>query len=236
MTPRPIVAAVTIVATLAVGGAFAQPLRGAEAKRERPVGRIAEAVLEAKAARVSEIEIPPPPYLPTGVDSLDAIAQNYSVFVARPIAIVVSPAADSSTIVTWYKLKVQSTVIRQAAVSRDGLPPGVPPELLPVARDEVLLPYTGGRIVVEGIIIKQQPHHGFHLDLTKDYVLSLFLESSGAVANLAAGPDGVFAVDSDGMLTPMGRSDHPLVQEVHVRQWDKLEFLRSSLRERKQAK
>jgi hypothetical protein len=70
------------------------------------------------------------------------------------------------------------------------------------------------------------------LQLNRQYVLTVYLEASGAIASLAALNDGVFELQSDGStIVPIGNKDYPLVKDINVRTSNNLEFLRKALQE-----
>lgn len=198
-------------------------------------GRVREAVLEARASGRSEIKIAPLKITPPGVDSLYTIGDRYSVIIARPLKIATALTTDGNVIMRWYKLKVSEVITKQPSVPQEpSLEQYAPPEMLPVGADEVLLPHSGGEMTFNGITVIQPSAIGFRLQLNHSYVLSAYLKSSGAIAQLAALTEGVFEIDSDGSsLLPMGRQDHPLVKDIYQRTGNSLEFLRKVLQEQR---
>jgi hypothetical protein len=190
-------------------------------------------VLEAKASGRSEIEILAPKITPPGVDSLYVIGDRYSVIIAQPVKILTTLSSDGNLIVTWYKLKVSELITKQPSVPQGpSLEQYAPAEMLPVGADDVLLPSDAGEVTIKGIRVIELSAIGFRLQPNHRYVLSVYLESSGAIAQLAALTEGVFEIDSDGSsLLPMRRQDHPLVKDIHQRTGNSLEFLRKVLRE-----
>lgn len=212
-------------ALLAVSLADAQSLDPPQA-----AGRLRQAVLEAKAKSLTQIRIPPPAILPTGVDDIDAVAADYSVFVARPVQAVVS-TVDSQSIATWYKLKIEETVLRQANVSADPLPERkIPAEFLPLAANEFVMKEAGGAVAIDGITVDEPRPIDLGIMPEKRYLLFLDLEAGGTFAALAALRDGVFLVTPDGALHPLARPDRPLVRDVETRFSNRLDFLRPYLR------
>ncbi len=196
-------------------------------------GRLHEAVLEAKAKSLTQIAIPPPAILPTGVDDMDTVAAHYSVLVARPIQTVVS-TVESESIETWYKFQIEEIVLRQTKVPSDPLPGlKIPAELLPLARNQVLLSLPGGAVTIDGVTIKEGPSAGLNLKFVPGnrYLLWVLLEAGGTLASLAAMSDGVFLAGPDGTLKPLGRIDRPLVRDVETRFSNRLDFLRPYLKQ-----
>jgi hypothetical protein len=227
----------TFAGALAVTGAlwFSSSAIGQNRPANDQKGRVREAVLEAKASGRSEIEILAPKITPPGVDSLYVIGDRYSVIIAQPVKILTTLSSDGNLIETWYKLKVSELITKQPSVPQE--PPlgqYAPLEILPVGAGEALLPSDAGEITIDGIRVIQRSAFGFRLQLNHSYVLCVYLESSGAIAQLAALTEGVFEIDSDGSsLLPMGRQDHPLVKDIHQRTGNSLEFLRKVLQEQR---
>ena len=223
MTSKPVAALLSSL--LAISSAVAQ-----SGDPPQPGGRLRQAVLEAKAKSLTHIRIPPPASLPTGVDDIDTVAADYSVFVARPVRAVVS-TVDSESIVTWYKLKIEETVLRQANVSADPLPElKIPAELLPLAANEFVMREAGGAVAIDGITVDEPRPINLGFTPGQRYLLFLYLEAGGTFAALAALGDGVFLVTPGGTLHPLARPDRPLVRDVETRFSNRLDFLRPYLR------
>ena len=222
-TSKPVAALLSSL--LAVSSASAQS--GDPPKAD---GRLRQAVLEAKANSLTQIRIPPPASLPTGVDDIDTVAADYTVIVARPVQTIVS-TVDSESIVTWYKVKAEETVIRQANVSADRLPElKIPPELLPLAANEFVMREAGGAVTIDGITVDEPRPINLGFIPGQRFLLFLDLEAGGTFAALAALGDGVYFVAPDGTLRPLARPDRPLVREVETRFSNRLDFLRPYLK------
>jgi hypothetical protein len=200
-------------------------------------GRVREAVLEAKASRRSQIEIVPPQITPPSVDNLFTIGERYSVIVVQPLQIATSVTTDGSVIMSWYKLKISDVLTKQPTVPSKPLIEqfGPPAILLPLGADEVLVGVDGGSIVSEGVTVLQHSPFDFRLQLNRQYVLTVYLEASGAIATLASMSDGAFELQPDGSIRPLGHKDHPLVKDIYVRTGNRLEFLREALKEQRRA-
>jgi hypothetical protein len=194
---------------------------------------VREAVLEAKASGRSQIQILAPLITPTSVDSLYTVGEQYTVIVGQPLQIVTAVTIDGY-IGTWYKFKVSELLTKQPDVpmgpSLESYSPAV---LLPLSADEVLLSSASGSIVSEGITVVERSPYEFRLRLDRQYVLIVYLESSARFAALASMSDGLFELQSDGSILPMGHKDHPLVKDIFVRTGNNLEFLRKALKEQR---
>jgi len=222
------------VGVLAVTGSFLliADAAGQAGPRDEVKGRVREAVLEAKASGRSQIQIPAPLITPPGVDSLYTVGEQYSVIVGQPLQIVTALTADGY-IETWYKFKVSEVLTKQPSVPVEPLEQYAPAALLPLGADEVLLSSAGGSIVSEGVTVVERPQYEFRFRLDRQYVLTVYLEFSGAYAALASMTDGAFELQSDGSILPMGHKDHPLVKDIYVRTGNNLEFLRKALKEQR---
>ena len=221
---------------LAVTGSFllVAHAAGQAGPRDELKGRLREAVLEAKASGRSQIEIPAPQITPPFVDNLFTVRERYTVIVGQPLQIVASSTADGNAIITWYKLKVSEVVTKQPTVrSEPSLEQSGPPvALLPLAIDEVLVGVSGGNVVSDGVTILQHSPFDPRLQLNRQYVLTVYLQASGAIASLAALNDGVFELQSDGStIVPIGHKNYPLVKDIYARTGNDLEFLRKVLKE-----
>jgi hypothetical protein len=197
-------------------------------------GKVREAVLDAKASGRSQIQILAPLITPTFVDSLYTVGEQYTVIVGQPLQIVTAVAVDGY-IRTWYKFKVSEVLRKQPDVPTEpALEEHAPPAaLLPLGADEVLLSSAGGSIVSEGITVVERSPYEFRLRLDRQYVLTVYLESSGAIAARASTSDGFFELQADGSILPMGRTDLPLAKDIYVRTGNSLEFLRRAVKEQR---
>ncbi len=199
--------------------------------RGQPGRRLHQAALDAKARSLTQISIPPPAILPTGVDDMDTVAAHYSVLVARPVQTVVS-TVESESIETWYKFQIEEIVLRQRKVSTDpiaGLK--IPAALLPLASNQSLLTLPGGSVTIDGVTIKEGRSAGLNLNFVPGnrYLLCVLLEAGGTVASLAAMSDGAFLLQPGGTLKPLGPIDRPLVRDVETRFSNRLDLFRPYL-------
>lgn len=225
----------TFVRALVVTGSllFISSAACQNSAKDEVKGRVREAVLEAKASGRSQIQIPTPLVTPTSVDSLYIVGEQYSVIVGQPLQIVTALTADGY-IRTWYKFKVSEVLTKQPSVPVDEpLEQFAPAVLLPLSPDEVLLSSAGGSIVSEGITVVERSPYEFRPLLNRQYVLTVYLEFSGAYAALASMIDGAFELLPDGSILPMGHKDHPLVKDIYVRTGNTLEFLRKAVKEQR---
>jgi hypothetical protein len=226
------------VGALAVTGSFLliADAAGQTGPRDELKGWLRELVLKAKASGRSQIEIPAPQITPPFVDNLFTVGEQYTVIIGQPTQIVTSVAANRRVITTWYKLKVSEVVTKQPTVpSEPSLEQfGLSAALLPLATDEVLVGVDGGSIVSDGVTVLQHSPYDPRLQLNRQYVLTVYLEGSGAIASLAALNDGVFELQSDGStMVPIGHKNYPLVKDIYIRTGNNLEFLRKALKEQR---
>ena len=225
----------TIAGALAMTGSLLFISSGAcqNSAADELKGKVREAVLEAKASGRSQIQILAPLITPTFVDSLYTVGEQYTVIVGQPLQIVTALTVDGY-IRTWYKFRVSEVLTKQPHVPMEPLEEfSSPAVLLPLAADEVLVPCAGGSIVSEGITVVERDPYEFRLRLDRQYVLTVYLEASGAIAARASTSDGFFELQADGSILPMGRKDLPLAKDIYVRTGNSLEFLRRALKEQR---
>ena len=208
--------------------AFGQPQTDAPIL---PKGRIVLAVAAAKKEGRTEVSLPALGVMRTGVDSMEVVRDKYSVFLAEPVSTAVT--ATNNSITTWYTLAIDEVLLRQPADSL-GKDYSELPALVPSpTSNQMLLPFGGGQVVVDGITIREEPAVGV-LQLGKKYVFVLHLQRTTAIAELAAQADGIFELSSDGLSIRSLRPSSRLAQDVQ-RQWaDQLDAVRGYLKSRTQ--
>jgi len=171
---------------------------------------------EAKAQGKHEVTVGVPSDIPQIVPSLDHALANFLVIVGRPIAtqIVVEHDAD---IVTWYKFHIDTILSNRphhlSQITLDILSDEMrPTQLLPIAKDEIVVIRPGGTLIVDGVTINARNPHFPPFDTSKTYLLFLYNSTDGlAYAGMEAA--GTFEIDDDKLL-PLGRDDHPVVQDM----------------------
>jgi hypothetical protein len=171
----------------------------------------------------------------TGVDSMKMVQDNYSVFLAEAVSATVS--ATASSITTWYTLNVEEILVRQPPdkLGQDyaELPPAIQPLVSSLASNNLLVPFSGGQAVIDGVTVRDEPTLG-QLRLNKKYIFVLFLQRSVRVAELAAQADGVFELSSDNLSMKSLRPSSPLAQDVQSHFGSRLETVRSYLKSKSQ--
>lgn len=171
---------------------------------------------EAKAQGKREVTIGVPSGMPQIIPSLDHALANFLVIVGRPIATqtVVEHGAD---IVTWHKFHIATTLSnrphRLSQVTLDVLSDEMKPtELLPIAKDEIVVLRPGGTLIVDGVTINARNPHFPLFDTSKTYLVFLY-NSSDALSYVGMEAAGTFEISNDKLL-PLGRDDHPVVQDM----------------------
>lgn len=182
-------------AAFLVAAAVAALGQSAEQSQARPGRRITSAVALAKQQGLSEITLPAIVGTPTGVNTLEMIADNYSVFIAEPVSSVVSATPDALS--TWYTLKTDEVLLRQRSDSvGNDLTPPVPLESL--GAQQFLMPLYGGAATIDGVLVHEELSPKISLQAGKKYLIVLHLQQGGRVAELGAQADGVFELSRDG--------------------------------------
>ena len=172
--------------------------------------------VEAKAQGKRQVIVGVPSDIPQIVPSLDHALANFLVIVGRPIAMqtVVEHDAD---IVTWYKFHIACTLSnrphRLSLVTLDVLSDEMKPtELLPIAKDEIVVIRRGGTLIVDGVTITARNPHFPPFDTSKAYLLFLYNSPDG-LAYVGMEAAGTFEIENDTLL-PFGLDDHPVVQDM----------------------
>jgi hypothetical protein len=101
-----------------------------------------------------------------------------------------------------------------------------------VADNELLLVESGGRVLIDGITITQGSPQDLCFMLGRPYLVCLYLESEGKIANLAAHINGVFAVQKDNTFVPLSKHDDPLARDFQRRYRNDLTVMRKQVKQR----
>lgn len=158
-------------------------------------------------------------------EELNEALSEYAVFLAVPVrekSSLSSPAhaegeSPSELITSWYKFKVLD-VISEGRPHKSFAVRQIPEELLPVAKDEVLVPKEGGTVVIDGVAVTQPEESIAPFRQGRKYLLILSADPSTEVCELAFGPQSILPLAADGGLDR--GQDHHILQRV-IRQFHK---------------
>jgi len=126
-------------------------------------------------------------------------ALNLTILSADPIAFA-SSGANGDMVRSWVKFRIVETWHdRPFGVPGKAPPSIVPPELLPLARNEFAIWDCGGMVTIRGVRVVQ---HGRHHDFRLGNRYLLFILPEAQVAQIAGWKEGVFLIDG-GTLRPI---------------------------------
>jgi hypothetical protein len=196
-----------------------------------------EELEQVKAENKTELILPSDIQLPTNVNSLEQVIQNYSlVRVKVKDAEVIVTQPDTSIevidIKTWYKLEVLEGLHQQRNVGEEPLPEGVPKRLLPLLPSEGFLFVQGGTVTVDGIkVIRSFGTEDVPLALNGEYLIAADLVYGNKHIHRVT-KAGLFLID-DTSLKPVKAKDSQIAREIEEKYGNSLIRLRSDPQLRK---
>jgi hypothetical protein len=199
------VAILIVVALIALGvGGVVRPASAQDAEKDRPVrGMLGGVVAQAKAKGLAEVTIHGGmQVMRTGPRSLSDLGDWWSVVVAEPVAAVTVARLDERGLTTWYTLRIDE-FLRKQAVSDSTAGSRPPRGVDPPGAGQILVAVNGGDLRIQGVVVHQV---GLRFETGVKYVLNVRLRSGDNVSGLAAAPDAGSAVGRDGAITPLRES------------------------------
>lgn len=235
MAPKIIIGFIVIIAAI-IG--ISQAWFSHEAKNETAISDIHKKVQTAKAKGQRELRLPAPiPYY-ASVRDLDDALGNYSTVLVEPTFVHTRLSSDSSRIEAWYKFKIIDFLSQpekpHACGSCEAIKE-IPPEVLPVNEDEVLVVQYAGKLEVDGVKVYSEDSFFPEYQLNQKYLLFLTLDVNSRIASVELGPQGVSFISPDGELQSIGSSDQKLTQSLKDR-YGKINTLKDALKFRKFAR
>ncbi len=228
---------VLTVVGLGIGTVVLSKRKQQESEREVPPARnqvswYAEKS-KAKGRTNVSLAVPPVEYGGSSFETdTDAALSYYSVVIARPEAEKVTVDEAGNSIVTWYKFKIIETLNQKDKPACPECISTPPQELTPVGPDEFLASRLGGELVVNGVTVSMKNPAFPPLEAGQNYLLYISKYPNG-VADIGAGPDGVFRISDSGKIEPINRKAHPLKRDVLTRFRSSLSDLRSHIKNKK---
>jgi hypothetical protein len=195
-------------------------------KQEPSRNRIQWHIDQAKAEHRNRVTIDADvvEYMGSASQDIDEALATYTLVTAVPIA---SRSYETDTgILTWYKFRTVEylTDIRTPpCLECNSLKP--PTDMLPLSKDEFLLPKQGGTITRDGVQVTEIERSFPFLNESQKYMMFISLYPSG-VALTAGGAIGIFSVRDDESLVALNDESHKLKDGVKQK-------FHSSLREAK---
>jgi len=189
---------------ITVGSARAQQssdneARRAEEQKYRENRSLKAVAKQAKQQGKQQVNLPAPIWMRLDLDTFDQYLAASSVVVADLVhKECFAKGRDMDEVVTWYKFRVEEILFRPPSFTGP-LPLGVPGGLLPLAPNEILVEVNGGNLKVDDVEILSRGNLS-SLAKGKQYELFVSFDSSGKVASIQSGADGVFEIKPDGTL------------------------------------
>ena len=185
---------------------------------------------KAKLEGKQDVVIPAPSVEYLGLeDSPEQALETYSLVVAQPVRHM-SLAPYEDKIVTWYKFRILETISqRPPCPVCPGLTLEPPQEMLPLKDDEFLLSKNGGSVSIDGVKVTMVEPALPPFSNGKKYLLFISRNPSG-VANLWAGPYGVYTVTPEGLIEPVNKEPHPIKDTLKERFNNSLDRLKQQFK------
>ena len=207
-------------------------------KREASVRDIRLKVQSAKARGERQLQLPAPIPFYAGVRDVDDALGHYSTVIAYPTLKHSQLNADSTSLETWYKFKVtdflshpeQPHVCESCKHAEN-----IPPEVLPVNEDELIVKRGGGSLEVDGVRVYVKDASFPDYQIGQNYLLFVIVDLTSRIAFVELGPQGVSLINSNGKLDPVGPSDTKLNASLQKR-FARIDDLRDALKFRKFAR
>ena len=189
-----------------------------------PTGKLVRAASRAHTNNVGSIQVPLPVIMQESMPSLDEKLRKYFAVVVEPISKVTTLDDGGNSISSWYKCKLlrsfshttlgphedEATLLAHLS--------NLPRQLLPIANDEVIVQFIGGKMSIDGVIVTYGPETAA-LALHTHYFLILgrFGFNDSTNSNIGFAPIGtwssVFTVAPDGdSLVPLLPQSNSAVQ------------------------
>ena len=188
---------------------------------------------EAKARGLQRIVIPAPSMTYDGaMAGLDEAMLDHSVVVAQPIESR-SLITGSDLISTWYKFRITDTLSKKKpspSKCKECAPPAPPDEMLPLKKDEILIPRVGGMVIVEGVEVTMLSPQSPEYKMNQDYLL-LLSETTPQVSNVRAGSLGALLVKADGTLQSIDKESNPIHEDLKSRFKNSVHELKAHLKQ-----
>jgi hypothetical protein len=146
--------------------------------------------------------------------NLDQALEYSTIVSAIPISSAVQIGKD--TIFTWYKFKIMSFLSKAERCDPPCNSAPIPPSsLLPLAPDEIAIPFGGGTAVVDGVTVTVSAERS-HFKANEKYIL--FLDSSADSSQVfflgGGGHQWAFKVEGRGELYDESFRSSQLAQQV----------------------
>jgi hypothetical protein len=130
-------------------------------------------------------------------------------------------------VITWYKFKIVEKLSHKLKPCQC-MPEELvaPQEMFPLSANEILVPRTGGSVMVDGVEVTEDDLQFPQFALSTRYLLFLKMDDSGQIGILGMGPTGVFVEEEDDRLEPVSRKSNALSSDITTRFRSSIQLLR----------
>ena len=137
---------------------------------------------------------------------------------------------DTYGLHTWYRFKVKETLVQHAPPPLDYSPfDSAPPDMVPIAEDELVIQELNGRMEIEGITVIQHSNGAAYRE-GQTYLLFVWVDPLKRTATrTGTDPLGVFLVDNNGNLTSYIDQPYPLKTDLRKRFKNSIDNMRKAL-------
>lgn len=187
-------------------------------------------VKKAKSKGASAIKLPTTVGYYSEINGLDDALTQFDVVLAQPVE-EKSYLLDPRGITSFIKFRVIESLSRVS--KRDAqpccIPENVPNDLPPVHPGEIYVAQTGGRVVVDGVEVTQEPSVEF--DKSQTYLLFLQQDELRGIGSLSLGRQGIFSLTSGDELVSLSDKMQPLRRDLENLHGKSLNALRGYLKD-----
>lgn len=161
------------------------------------------------------------------VKDLNDALSYYQMILAVPIEKQSLPFGDRD-VITWYKFQIVEKLSHNELKPCDCVPADLvaPEEMFPLGADEILIPRSGGSVMVDGVEITEDDLQFPQFALSTRYLLFLRTDDSGQIGLLGMGPTGVFVERGNDRLEPLSRRPNALTSDITTRFRSSIQMLR----------
>jgi hypothetical protein len=188
-----------------------------EPARSKSRGRLKQWVQEAKRKGEMSLELHGRIFNKAQFTNLDDALTAFDLVKVEPVSRK-SVIEDDEVINTWYKFRIIDT-LSQAKVTYNFSFMPIPPEMLPLQADEILVPVGGGVMTVDGVEVSsgEPGEPGVRaFDENQKYLLLLCVDPVAKIGTADLGSAGVFFVRDDDTFVPFNVGKHYVYDALKI--------------------
>jgi hypothetical protein len=165
-----------------------------------------------------------------GIDGIDDALSKYTVVIAHPVSSTsYAWSSEYQIIGTWYRFAVTETLSQRPHIPCDTCDTDPPASLLPLSAGQLLIPKYGGSVMINGVTINSIDADFPAYQTSQNYLMFLDVNQTTGVGNVDGGRAAVFAIGSNGVLTPVSSINSALAEDISLRYGNSLTALRAAL-------